>query len=176
VKVQYPGIARAIKSDLSNLLLALLPLRFTRDWKNLREQLDDVAATLALETDYEQEARFQTQAREALLDLPEVVVPRVHGDLSTRRVLTTDLLKGRHLEAYLAQGPSAADRDERGRQVMQVGFRLYYGARLCYADPHPGNFLFLEDGRLGLLDFGCCRRFDDEEWALLAMIEDCRQA
>jgi aarF domain-containing kinase len=172
VKVQYPGIARSIQSDLANVVLALLPLRLTKDWEILKEQVDDVATTLATETDYGQEATFQETAREALADLPDIVVPRVFRDLSTRRVLTSDLLRGRHLDAFLARGPTPEERDTRGRQVMEVGFRLYYGARMCYADPHPGNFLFLEDGRLGVLDFGCCRIFDDEEWALLTLLEE----
>jgi predicted unusual protein kinase regulating ubiquinone biosynthesis (AarF/ABC1/UbiB family) len=54
---------------------------------------------------------------------------------------------------------------------MEAGFRLYF-ARICYADPQPGNFLFLPDGRLGLLDFGCCRQFDDAEWAVLMLMHD----
>jgi len=172
VKVQYPGIARTIRSDLANLSLALLPMRFTRDGDLLREQLDDVAATLARETDYEQEAAFQERARESLADLDEIVVPRVHRDLSSPRVLTMERLHGTHLRAFLAGRPSQDERDARGRQVMHAVFRLYYGARLAYADPHPGNFLFLDDGRLGLLDFGCCRAFDAEDWALLELMED----
>jgi predicted unusual protein kinase regulating ubiquinone biosynthesis (AarF/ABC1/UbiB family) len=172
VKVQYPGIARAIRSDLENLVLALLPLRFTRDWAVLKEQIDDVARTLALETDYVSEAGFQEAARETLADMPDVVVPRVHRDLSTGRVLTTDLLRGVHLDAYLARRPTQEERDARGTQAMAATLRLYYRGRFCHADPSPGNFLFLGDGRLGLLDFGCCRRFDDEEWAVLALLED----
>jgi len=172
VKVQYPGIARTIRGDLANLSLALLPLRLTRDWEAMREQLDDIAATHAKETDYEEEASFQEEAREALADLPGIVVPRVHRDVSTKRVLVTDLLEGVHLADYLARSPSQEDRDLRGTQVMESAFRLYYGARFCYADPHPGNYLFLEDGRTGLLDFGCCRRFDDEDWRVLALAEE----
>lgn len=171
VKVQYPGIARAIRSDLANLELLLLPMRFTKDWAILREQLDDVAATLARETDYEEEATFQERAREALAGLPNVVVPRVHRELSTDRVLTSDLLRGKHLDAYLETKPSAEDRSLRGHQVMEAAFRLYY-ARFCYADPSPGNFLFLDDGRLGLLDFGCCRVLDDDDWKVLWLMEE----
>jgi predicted unusual protein kinase regulating ubiquinone biosynthesis (AarF/ABC1/UbiB family) len=152
--------------------LALLPLRFTRDWDAMREQLDDVAVTCARETDYEEEASFQEEAREALADLPGVIVPRVHRDVSTKRVLVTDLLEGVHLADYVARHPSQEDRALRGTQVMEATFRLYYGARFCYADPHPGNYLFLPDGRTGLLDFGCCRRFDEADWRVLALSEE----
>jgi aarF domain-containing kinase len=172
VKVQYPGIARAIRSDMANLMFALLPLRFASGWETMRAQLEDVGATLSTETDYEQEASFQEQARSALEGLPEIVVPRVHRDYSTSRVLTTEFLRGRHVDAYLATSPSQASRDAHGRQVMHAALRLYYRARFCYADPSPGNFVFLDDGRLGLLDFGCCREYDDGEWAILGLMED----
>ncbi len=116
-------------------------MRLTRDWDNLREQLHDIVAMLEQETDYVQEARHQELARAALAPLGDVVVPRVHARFSTGRVLVSDLLRGQHLPDWLAAAPSQAQRDERGRQIMDVGFRLYYGANLLYTDPHPGNFL-----------------------------------
>jgi predicted unusual protein kinase regulating ubiquinone biosynthesis (AarF/ABC1/UbiB family) len=169
--VQYPGIARTIRADLDNLMALMLPLRLSRDWDNLREQLHDIVAMLEQETDYVQEARHQELARAALAEMPDVVVPRVHARLSTGRVLVTDLLRGRHLPDWLQSAPTQAQRDERGRQVMAVGFRLFYGANVVYTDPHAGNFLFLPDGRLGVVDFGSCRLLQGEDLEFVQIME-----
>jgi predicted unusual protein kinase regulating ubiquinone biosynthesis (AarF/ABC1/UbiB family) len=147
VKVQYPGIERTIRADFDNLLAVLLPMRLTRDWDNLREQLRDIADMLELETDYRREAACSRWRAPRWPRCPTWSLPRVHEELSTGRVLVTDLLRGQHLEAFLADAPTQARRDERGRQIMTVAFRLFYGANLVYTDPHPGNFLFLPDGR-----------------------------
>jgi aarF domain-containing kinase len=171
VKVQYPGIARTIRADFDNLLALLLPMRLTHNWDNLREQLRDIVDMLELETDYRREARMQSLARATLAPLPDVVVPRVHEELSTGRVLVSDLLRGQHLEAFLAESPTQARRDERGRQIMAVAFRFYYGANLLYTDPHPGNFLFLPDGRLGVIDFGSCRVLQGDELDFVRLME-----
>ncbi|HEX5008777.1 MAG TPA: AarF/UbiB family protein, partial [Planctomycetota bacterium] len=143
----------------------------SRDWDNLREQLDDMVAMLEQETDYREEARFQQLARRTLAPLADIVVPRVHAGLCTPRVLVTDLLRGQHLPDFLASAPTQEQRDARGRQIMAVGFRLYYGASLVYTDPHPGNFLFLPDGRLGVLDFGSCRELQGEDLEFVRLME-----
>jgi hypothetical protein len=169
--VQYPGIARTIRDDFSNLKAVLLPMRVSRDWDNLREQLDDMVAMLEQETDYREEARYQELARRTLAPNADILVPRVHADLCTRRVLVSELLRGQHMPDYLASAPTQAQRDARGRQIMSVGFGLYYGANLVYTDPHPGNFLFLPDGRLGVLDFGSCRLLAGEDLDFVRLME-----
>jgi predicted unusual protein kinase regulating ubiquinone biosynthesis (AarF/ABC1/UbiB family) len=171
VKVQYPGIRRAIRDDFGNLAALLLPMRLRRDAAQLRVQFEDVREMVERETDYESEARFTRRAAGILTDLPGVVVPAVHERFSTGRVLTTDLLFGSHVDAFLAQRPSQERRDRAGQALLHAGLRLYYSGRFCWADPHPGNVLFLDDGRLGLIDFGSCRTFDDDEWAFLREME-----
>jgi hypothetical protein len=164
VKIQYPGIDRAIREDFRNASALMLPMRFTERWENLRRQFEDIRAMLDLELDYAAEADFQERARAVLTPETEVVVPRVHRRYCSARVLTSDLLHGLHLDDFLATSPDQALRDRHGRQVLHAALRTF-NRRLCYADPHPGNYLFLDDGRLGLIDFGSCRLFDDEEWA-----------
>ncbi|MGQ0553012.1 MAG: ABC1 kinase family protein [Planctomycetota bacterium] len=171
VKIQYPGIAGTIRADFSNLLALMLPMRLSRDWENMREQLGDLVAMLESETDYRREAQWQEEARLALAGFPQIVVPRVHAAHSTQRVLVSDLLEGLHLDDYLATNPSQAQRDAHGHQLMQAAFQLYYGSQFLYTDPHPGNVLFLPDGRLGLLDFGSCRRIEGEELAYTDLME-----
>ncbi len=171
VKVQYPDIARTIQSDLRNMKLASFPMRLSGDWENLLQQFDGMQRMLEQETDYEQEALLQETARRALSGLDDVVVPRVLRELSTRRFRTMESVDGLHLEPFLATRPAQELRDRHGAQLTRASMRLWYRERLVYADPHPGNYLFLPDGRLGLLDFGCCHRFSDEEFEYVMKVE-----
>jgi predicted unusual protein kinase regulating ubiquinone biosynthesis (AarF/ABC1/UbiB family) len=169
VKIQYPNIARTIRSDLANLRALVTPLRLTNDWDNLVECLNDLEETLVRETDYVREADMAEQVARELRDLSDVVVPRVHRELSTAKVLTLDYLPGVHPREFVASNPRQADRDLRGEQIFRASFRLSWSARLVLADPNPGNFIFMPDGRLGLVDFGCMRALSDDEWDVVAI-------
>ncbi len=171
VKIQYPGIARTIKADLRNLRVLLQPLCLTRDWQNTLDKLADLEQMLLMETDYEQEARFGKDARLFFTVDDRVVVPRVYDDYSTKRVLTTEYLRGCHLDEFLAGNPSQKERDQFTTLLIVATFRLYYRLHWFLADPHPGNFIFMEDGRLGMIDFGCTRVMTDEEWLLISELE-----
>jgi predicted unusual protein kinase regulating ubiquinone biosynthesis (AarF/ABC1/UbiB family) len=172
VKVQYPGIARTIKADLRNLRLLLQPLCLSRDWQDTLHKLADIEQMLLQETDYEQEARFCRQARGLFTAEDRVVVPRVFDDYSTKRVLTTEYLDGCHLDRFLATDPGQAERDRFTTLLTVATMRVYYRLHWFMADPHPGNFIFMADGRLGLIDFGCTRVMSDEEWRLIQELEE----
>lgn len=171
VKIQYPDMGRTVRSDLRNLQAALAPMRLARDWRNVRDQIREIGRKLEEETDYLHEAELLESARRAFREEDGILVPRVHGSLTSARVLTMDLVPGLHLPDYLRGAPSQGDRDRRAAQIYRAALRLYYSRRMVYADPHPGNYLFLPDGRLGLLDFGCCHVFGDEDWAFMMRIE-----
>lgn len=172
VKIQYPGIAGTIKADLANLRRLLQPLCLTSDWQNTLDKLDDIEQMLLQETDYEQEARFSRQVRELFAPKEGIVVPRVHDVYSTKRVLTTDFLPGCHLERFLATNPSQAERDHYTTLLTVATMRAYYRLHWFMADPHPGNFIFMPDGRLGLIDFGCTRAMTDDEWSRIQELEE----
>jgi predicted unusual protein kinase regulating ubiquinone biosynthesis (AarF/ABC1/UbiB family) len=169
VKVQYPGIAGAVRSDFRTLLALMLPLRVSKDWDNLKAQLEDLRRVVEWETDYQKEADFQRRARSLFREEDRIVVPRVYDQHSTRRVLTAELLGGAHVHGFLAGHPSQELRDHFGALIVRAWDRLFFAGRLNYADLHPGNFLFLPDGRLGLLDFGCVRPYSDREWELMRL-------
>jgi predicted unusual protein kinase regulating ubiquinone biosynthesis (AarF/ABC1/UbiB family) len=169
VKIQYPNIARTIRSDFRNLSAVLLPMRLSADWENLRDQFEYVRHVLEQETDYEHEADTLRRVRLCLAHDDEIVVPRVYSELSTRRVLTMEYLAGKHLDAFLATNPPQELRDRHGAQVLRSSLAIYYREKLVYSDVQPGNFLFLDDGRLGLLDFGGCRTFSDDEWDMIRL-------
>jgi predicted unusual protein kinase regulating ubiquinone biosynthesis (AarF/ABC1/UbiB family) len=171
VKVQYPGIAQTIRSDLRNLAAVLAPLRFTRDWENVAAQLDEIGHVLTAEVDYRAEADSLEHARSLFNADDGIVVPRLYRELSTDRVLTMEYIEGRHLDSWLATEPSQEQRDAFGTKMYTISFRTYYSGRCDYADPHPGNYLFLGDGRLALLDFGCVPRYADDDWALLSEMD-----
>jgi predicted unusual protein kinase regulating ubiquinone biosynthesis (AarF/ABC1/UbiB family) len=164
VKIQYPGIRTAIQSDLRSLGALLLPARLSKVWDSLNGQFEDVRHVIELETDYRQEAISLRSARALFRDEDLIVVPRVYDEYSTSRVLTMEYLDGLHIQAFLATNPSQECRDDFGSKVYRASARLHYAGRLLYADPHPGNYLFMADGRLGFIDFGCVRPYDAEEW------------
>jgi predicted unusual protein kinase regulating ubiquinone biosynthesis (AarF/ABC1/UbiB family) len=164
VKIQYPAIARSIRSDFRNLSAFLLPLRLGPGWEPVKAQLEEIRRVIEQETDYEREAEWQRRARSLFHEDDPVLVPLVHDELSTRRVLTMEYLDGVHVQAFLASNPSQERRDHFGSLIYQSGCRLHYAGLLLYADPHPGNYLFRSDDRLGLLDFGCVRPYTDAEW------------
>jgi predicted unusual protein kinase regulating ubiquinone biosynthesis (AarF/ABC1/UbiB family) len=170
VKIQYPGIARTIRSDFRNLHAALTPLRLSKDWNNLTEQLDDIRKSLELETDYETEAESLRIGRTLFHEDDGIVVPKVYDQFSTRRVLTMEYLDARTTDQFLATNPSPELRNEFGRKVFRATLRLFVRRRMIYSDPHPGNFLYFDDGRLGFIDFGAIRTLSDEE------LRFCRQA
>jgi len=123
------------------------------------------------ETDYEHEAEFQERASALFRDEDGIVVPRVFRAHSTGRVLSMELLDGVHLDGLLARNPSQAERDRWGHLLFRAWYRLFYKGRMEYIDWNAGNFLFLPDGRLGLIDFGCMIPFSAEEWELMRLAD-----
>jgi len=167
VKIQYPGIARTIREDFRNLFMLLLPARLSRDWENTKDQFDDLRVRLEQETDYKREASMLEKARALFHEDEGIVIPRVYPEYSTGRILTTEYLCGKHLDQYVATNPSQEERNEFARKILRAWYRMLYSARMLYVDFHPGNLLFMEDGRLGLIDFGFIVETDDELWELL---------
>lgn len=171
VKIQYPGIARTIRSDFRNLTPALLPHRLSKDWENLKSQVAFLRRSIEQETDYAREAETLTRVRKLFHEEDGIVVPRVYPELSTKRVLTMEYLPGVHLEDYLATSPSQEDRNEYAHKIQRAGCRVLYLGRLQNVDPHPGNYIFMPDGRLGLIDFGSVTEFTDPKmWEMLGRI------
>jgi aarF domain-containing kinase len=163
IKIQYPNIGRTIRDDFRNMIAFLTPMRLSGDWNNIKAQFEDIRHKLDLETDYEHEAENLRIARSAFTEDEGIVVPRVFPEVSTRRVLTMEYVPGLHLDEFLATDPPQELRDEFGRKIAVSVLRLERPRRLTYADVQPGNFLFMPDGRLGFIDFGCCHRSSDED-------------
>lgn len=171
VKIQYPGIARTIRDDFRNLLLFLTPTRLSRDWDNTKEQLDDLRMRLERETDYEQEAATLARVRSLYVEDDGIVVPRVFPELSSSRILTMERVGGVHLDEFLAANPRQETRNAFAEKLIVAWYRMLYAARTINGDVHPGNYLFLDDGRLGIIDFGFMIELDPTIWALMERID-----
>ena len=167
VKIQYPAIARTVRDDFRNFFLFLLPGRLGKDWQNTKDQFDDLRARIERETNYTVEAAVQERVRALFHEDDGIVVPRVYPQFSTARALTMDFLDGVHIGDFMARNPSQDERNEFACKIVRTWARMTYAGRLSYADFHPGNFLFMEDGRLGVIDFGFVITPTDDEWALI---------
>jgi predicted unusual protein kinase regulating ubiquinone biosynthesis (AarF/ABC1/UbiB family) len=162
VKVLHEGVEEAVHSDLSALKGMLVGGRFLRRPKaEIDAWFAEIDERLAEEIDYRQEAQNTIAFRRLLANEPDVTVPKVYEGWSTQRVLTLQRLRGRPLSAFIATSNADA-RQRAGVTLARIFFHLFYHHRACHADPHPGNYLFTNDGKVGVLDFGCVRHFDLE--------------
>jgi predicted unusual protein kinase regulating ubiquinone biosynthesis (AarF/ABC1/UbiB family) len=158
VKIQYPGVAEAVDTDLRNAMM-LLPLV-----KRLAPGLDAKALAAEMrerigeELDYELEAQNQRRVGRLLRGHPFVRVPRIDTSLSTRRVLVSEYVGGERFEAV--RRADEMQRDRYGEIVFRLYFGLLYRDRIALGDPHPGNYLLCPDGRVCFLDFGLLRDVD----------------
>ncbi|MCB9594624.1 MAG: AarF/ABC1/UbiB kinase family protein [Sandaracinaceae bacterium] len=166
VKVQYPGAVASVEGDLSNIHLAtkmvkgLLSDLLGQSRFDVTPFAEELAEHLVQETDYCREAYNAKLLYALLAEDPELLVPRVHDSHSGLRVVTYDWVEGEPLDWALEH----QDRAVRERVVLQLqrAFWLqFFGGGLLHADPHPGNFKVMADGRLGILDYGCVKIFDE---------------
>ena len=154
VKVQHPGIDRAIESDLSNvgLLENFVGVVGPRSL-NSGAVLEEVKTRFREELDYRLEAERQEQFRALHVDDPKIFIPRVIRERSARRVLTMELVKGASLEDAAQATPEL--RQSYAETLWRFVFKGNLVGGMFNADPHPGNYVFQPDGRITFLDFGC---------------------
>ncbi|MBV7542972.1 AarF/ABC1/UbiB kinase family protein [Acidovorax sp. sic0104] len=164
VKVQYPGIASTIASDMQLMRAALKALAHTGmplpSAAIVDSVMDEIEATLLREVDYLQEAEeLAWFAQHAAW--PGVAMAQPIASHTRAQVLTQQHLEGLHLDAWLATGPTQAQRNQAGQRLWDWYLHCIFALGRVHADPHPGNFLFrpVGDGdcHLGVLDFGCTR-------------------
>jgi predicted unusual protein kinase regulating ubiquinone biosynthesis (AarF/ABC1/UbiB family) len=171
VKVQYPGIEEALRSELQAAAVGVHAVRALMPGLALESYVSEVRERLLAECDYEQEARSQSAFLERLRSHPVLRVPEVHGAYTSRRVLTTTWHDGVKLEVWLSSEPSLAARSRAGLALYEFYIGSLYRYGLFNADPHPGNYLFTAD-TVVLLDFGCVRAFAPERVAALIALRD----
>jgi predicted unusual protein kinase regulating ubiquinone biosynthesis (AarF/ABC1/UbiB family) len=161
VKVQYPGVDKAIDADLKNadLLGALLQQGFSG--LDPSDMVQEVKERIREELDYSREAHNQTIFANYYSGHPYINVPEVLPTFSTSRVLTSELVNGMSFAQLME-----TDQEQKnlaGECLFRFVFRSLYGMHKFNGDPHPGNYIFHEDGRITFLDFGLVKHFTDTE-------------
>jgi len=158
VKVQYPGAGRALISDFTQLSRAGRLFGLLMPGLDVKPLLDELRDRVAEELDYELEAESQRAFAAAYAGDPDIYVPGVI--MATSQVLVTEWMDGTPLSRIISDG-SKEERDQAGILLTRFLFSGPGRAGLLHADPHPGNFRLLDDGRLGVLDFGAVDHLPD---------------
>ncbi|HEV7808569.1 MAG TPA: AarF/ABC1/UbiB kinase family protein [Solirubrobacteraceae bacterium] len=156
VKVQYPGVAQAVRSDMKNLGMILRLMKRVAPGLDPKALGDEIRARIDEELDYELEAQNQRTLARIYRGHPFIFVPAVVTSLSHERVIVSEFVAGRGFEE-LKQLPQA-ERDRLGEIVFRFYFGCMYRHHQFSGDPHPGNSLLLDDGRMAFLDFGLFKR------------------
>src|SRR5438874_2767877 len=162
VKVQYPGVEQALENDLANAAVLVRGFALAGQSLDGRVYYDELRSSLLRELDYVQEAAQADAYRAAAERYPELVVPDVVTQRSSKRVLCLTRLHGQPLLDFIDSDASGEERFRVARLLILAIWGPFYAARLVHADPHPGNFFVLPDGRLGVLDFGSTKRLSEK--------------
>jgi predicted unusual protein kinase regulating ubiquinone biosynthesis (AarF/ABC1/UbiB family) len=152
VKVQYPGVAQAVRADMQNLGMILRLMKRIAPGLDVKSTAEEIRARIGDELDYELEAQNQRTLARIFRGHPFIAVPEVITSLSREKVLVTEYVIGLGFDAI-----KQLDQDTRNR-VGEIVFRFFFGCmyrhRQFSGDPHPGNFLLRPDGSVAFLDFG----------------------
>jgi ubiquinone biosynthesis protein len=171
VKVQRPQIRQMILQDLA-IMEHLARLSARRIPESRRYDpvglVEEFRKTILLELDFRREGRNADRLRQHLRDMPGIVIPQVFWEYSAPRVLTIEYMVGQGLREAL--GRSAEDRHRIAANLYEAFLKQIFEDGFFHADPHPGNLLFLPDGRVGLLDFGIVGRVSRDRLAGLVTI------
>lgn len=159
VKVQYPDIDKAIENDLKSIsLLESMVAPIGRKYHS-KETLDEIRSVFLAELDYRREADNAEKFRTMHLVLErddDIVIPKIFHSLSSKRVLTAELIGGVDYATFCANA-TQEERNATSATIWRFMFRALFKHGVLYADPHPGNYRFLGGGKVAFLDFGCVK-------------------
>ncbi len=160
VKVQYPGVAAAVRADMQNLGVILRLMKSVFPGLDVNAMGEEIRQRIHEELDYELEAQNQRTLARIFKGHPFIVIPDVVTSLSHEKVVVSEFVDGRGFEE-IKQLPQA-ERDRIGEIIYRFYFGCMYRHRQFSGDPHPGNSLLLDDGRMAFLDFGLFKRIAQE--------------
>jgi len=156
VKVQYPGVADSIRSDISLVKPILLRIAGVSQ-QAANPYIEEIEARLIEETDYDLELHNGIEMQENSSHVDNVIVPSYYPELSNKRVLTMGWLDGISLNTFIAEEQDKVKRQKIGQALLDFVHYQIHTKKRFHADLHPGNFLVTKDGQLGVLDFGCMK-------------------
>ncbi len=161
VKIQYPGVAQSISSDLA-LVKPIASRMFNLKGKDSEKYFKEVENKLVEETNYILELNQSKEITEACEIIPNIKFPKYYKDLSSERILTMDWMKGKHLSEFAKTDFDSTLGNSLGQSLWDFYMFQIHKLRKVHADPHPGNFLVSPENSLIAIDFGCIKEIPDE--------------
>ncbi|MGK7393068.1 MAG: ABC1 kinase family protein [Candidatus Cyclobacteriaceae bacterium M3_2C_046] len=160
VKIQYPGVADSVSSDLK-MVRPFATRLFNISSKDLDKYFQEIEGKLLEETDYELELDRSLSISQACKNISGLMFPRYFPKYSCGRILTMEWLPGQHLREFLKTNPSQSVRNQVGQALWDFYDFQIHVLKQVHADPHPGNFLIQPDGTVGVIDFGCVKEIPE---------------
>lgn len=161
IKVQYPGIADSVSSDLK-LVKPLATRILNLKGKDIDKYFAEVESKLLEETDYILELKRSDEISKACAHIPGVVFPAYYPEFSSARILTMDWIEGLPLSEFVRRGATQDERNKIGQALWDFYLYQIFVLKRVHADPHPGNFIVTPDLQLGVIDFGCVKEIDPD--------------
>jgi len=156
VKIQYPGVADSVSSDLK--LVRPFALRLLNmNERELDHYMAEVEEKLLEETDYVLEIERSREISSECGHIENLKFPTYYDEFSSDRIITMDWIKGLHLKEWLETNPSQTSKNQIGQALWDFYHHQVHNLKKVHADPHPGNFIVQENDQLGIIDFGCVK-------------------
>ena len=161
VKIQYPGVADSISSDLA-LVKPVAVKMFNLKGKDSEKYFKEIEGKLLEETDYDLEITQSKEMREACAHIDNLLFPNYYEELSNDKIITMDWMHGDHLSEFAKYNSDQDKADRIGQALWDFYMFQMHELKQVHADPHPGNFLITEEGQLVAIDFGCIKKVPKE--------------
>tara|TARA_B100000678_G_scaffold222600_1_gene190173 strand:+ start:4614 stop:5921 length:1308 start_codon:yes stop_codon:yes gene_type:complete len=161
VKIQYPGVADSISSDLA-MVKPIAIRMFNLQGKDSEKYFKEVEGKLLEETDYVLEIKQSKAISEACKHIPNLKFPQYYEELSSERIITMDWMDGQHLSEFVKDNKDQEKANKVGQALWDFYMFQMHGLKEVHADPHPGNFLVDKAGNLIAIDFGCIKKVPDD--------------
>ena len=161
VKIQYPGVAKSISSDLA-LVKPIAMKMFNIKGKDSDKYFKEVEGKLIEETNYILEMKQSKEIAAACAHIPNLLFPQYYEELSSERIITMDYMEGEHLSEFTAYNTDQEASNKLGQALWDFYMFQIHKLKKVHADPHPGNFLVSKENNLVALDFGCMKVIPDD--------------
>ena len=174
VKIQYPGVAESISSDLAMVKPIAIKM-FNIKGKDSDKYFKEVEDKLIEETNYINEVKQSIEMAEACATIPNLIFPKYYPEWSSEKIITMDWMTGEHLSEFTAHNTDTEKSNILGQTLWDFYMFQMHNLRKVHADPHPGNFLISEKGELMVIDFGCVKEIPSdfyEPYFELAKVEN----
>ncbi|MDB5228134.1 MAG: AarF/ABC1/UbiB kinase family protein [Bacteroidota bacterium] len=172
VKLQYPGVAESIHSDIN--MVKPLFLRFLGiKEKDVREYFEEFEERLTEECDYEKELRHAIQIAKWTEHVPNLIIPKYYKELSAKKILTMEWIDAQPLQQFIDTEKDQRKKNQVGQALLDFLHVSIHQHHEFHADPHPGNFLITKDNKLVVLDFGCVKKIPKDFYIhYFALVKD----